>query len=362
MFGLPCLINYILFSVFISCYSETVKLKPLSNLSFETTLNLPRSSSTTQLSISKVKLTFPRPHGAVFTTVKQVDESIGPTNPLQLIFSCQSPQTVNNCTVLVSEIFSQNTPLTDASLDLETSEYSIVYPQCTFDTTANNEVVWKSSTTTFNSDSSLSIDISTTPKTITSTCNSFTISYDDISFKCTPSSSTITVTGNSGKVTIKLTKDNCPDLPKHINYMQKARAILYSCECTVTSTGVSQSPATFTVVELRHPINVGVILLDIFFVTGTIICIVLMIIGLLKFREPNSCKCLSKKHGQRQVRCTSGCVSGQAEVSAPGTTDTLSTMEPSVLGEIRSDIDLVHMNRHANKDGSRLLSTQRISQ
>lgn len=351
--SLPCLISCILLSVFMSCYSETVKLEPLSNMSFKTTLTLPSSASKTQIDISKVKLTFPRPHGSVFTTIEQVKGQSGSSNPLELVFSCQSSNTINNCTVLVGEIFSQNTPLDDISLDLVTSEYSIVFSKCIFNMESNNAAIWKSSTTTFNPDSSLSIDILTTASATSSTCKGFTISYDAKSFRCTSSSVSATVTSNSDKkVTINLSSTECPELPEHIKHMKKARAILYSCECTNTASSGPQ-PAKFTVLELRHPINVGVVLLDIFFASGTIVCIVLLVVGILKFREPNSCKCLSRPRQRGQK---------QAETSVPATTDTLPTTEPSVLGEIKSDIDLAYMNRHTNTGGSNLLSMHRVPQ
>lgn len=363
--GLPWLVNCVLLSVFIPSHSEIVKLEPLSNMSLKTTLTLPPPTSKGSLNISQIKLTFPHPHGSVFTTLKPFDgtlESSGTS--LQLIFSCQSPNSVNNCTVLVGELFSQDSPLTDISLDLVTPEYSILFSKCTLDMGSSGVVAWKSSVTTFNPDSSLVINISTSSSTSVSACTSFAISYDAKSFTCTSTSNSLSATKIGDKeISISLTTANCPELSEHAKGMQKARAILYSCTCTVSGSGSSsQSSTPFTVLELRKPLNVGIIVLDVFFVAGIIACIVLIVIGLLKFREPNSCKCLSKSCTRKRTH--SGALKDRQEqtlASVPGTNDTFSVVEPSVLGEIRSDNDLTQMSHHANISGPRLLSTNRVS-
>lgn len=364
MLNLPCLIDCMLLSVLVLCYSESVKLEPLSNMSLKTTLTLPLSSSGNSLSISHIKLTFPQPHGSVFTTTKSIDGTLESSNSLQLIFSCQSPDSVNNCTVLMSEIFSQNTSLADISLDFVTPDYSVLFSKCTFDMGASGVTAWKSSSTTFDSGSSLTITVSTASNTVISTCSSCNISYDATSFACIPSSGSITVTkvGTTG-VSISLSTDTCPELPKHIKSMQTARAILYSCTCTLSGSTSTQSPATFTVLELRHPVNVGIILLDIFFVVGTIACIVLIVIGLMKFSDPGTCKCQSKLHKRKQAHLAAhGDSQGQLTAHVPATIDALSTTEPSVLGEIRSDVDMSCISHQTNTGGSRPLFTQRVSQ
>ncbi|EFO64768.1 Hypothetical protein GLP15_4187 [Giardia lamblia P15] len=365
MLGFPWLASCAFLSVFISFHSEIVKLEPLSNMSLKTTLTLPLPTSKTLLSISQIKLTFPHPHGSVFTTLKPFDGTLeSSSNSLQLTFSCQSPNSVNNCTVLVSELFSQNSPLVDISLDLITPEYSILFSKCTLDMDSSGVVAWKSSITTFSSDSSLVANISMSSSTSVSACNGFTISYDTKSFMCTPASNSLPVTEiGDKKLSISLTAVNCPELPRHIKGMQKARAILYSCTCTVSGSGsTSQSLVPFTVLELRKPLNVGIILLDVFFVIGIIACIVLIIVGVMKFREPNSCKCLSKSCTRKRMHSsTLEDKRGQTLASIPGTNDTFSVVEPSVLGEIRSDNDIAQMSHHIATNRSKLLSTNRVS-